>query len=78
MSASPAPISLTAAAIAAGLAAIASALLPASRPKVTDLEGHAHLAVLHWQHGDIVGARHEFGEVLRLKRWRADALVEEI
>jgi Flp pilus assembly protein TadD len=78
MSACPAPISLTTATIAAGIVAIASALLPASRPEMTDLETHAHRAILDWQRGDIAGARHEFGEVLRLKRRETDALVEEI
>jgi hypothetical protein len=78
MSACPALISLTAATIAAGIVAIASALLPASRPAASDLEAHAHRALLHWQQSDIAGARPEFGEVLRLKRQQADALVEEI
>jgi Flp pilus assembly protein TadD len=78
MSACPALINLTAAMIAAGIVATASALLPASRPEGTDLETHARRAVLHWQQGDIAGARHEFGEVLRLKRRQADVLVEEI
>ena len=78
MSACPALISLTTATIAAGIVAIASALLPASRPEVTDLETHAHRALLHWQQGDIAGARNEFGEVLRLKRRQGDALVEEL
>ena len=78
MSACPALISLTTATIAAGIVAIASALLPAPRAEGTDLETHAHRALLHWQQGDIAGARHEFGEVLRLKRRQADVLVEEI
>jgi Flp pilus assembly protein TadD len=78
MSACPALISQTTATIAGGIVAIASALLPASRPEVPDLEAHARRAVLHWQQGDIAGARDEFGEVLRLKRRQADVLVEEI
>jgi hypothetical protein len=78
MSACPALISLTIATIAAGIVAITSALVPASRPEVTSLETHADRAVLHWQQGDIAGARHEFGEVLRLKRRQADVLVEEL
>jgi Tfp pilus assembly protein PilF len=78
MSACPALISLTIATIAAGIVVIASALLPTPPAERTDLETHAHRAVLHWQQGDIAGARHEFGEVLRLKRRQADVLVEEI
>jgi len=79
MSACPARISLTTATIvAAGIVAIASALLPAPRAGGTDLEAHAHRALPRWQQGDIAGARHEFGKVLRLKRRQADALVEEI
>ena len=78
MSACPALISLTTATIATGIVAIALALLPAPRSEGTDLETHAHRALLHWQRGDIAGARHEFGEVLRLKRRQADVLVEEI
>ena len=78
MSASPALISLTATTIAAGIVAIASAFLPVPRAEGIDLEAHARRAVLHWQQGDIAGARHEFGEVLRLKRRQADVLVEEI
>ena len=78
MSACPALISLTTAAIAAGIVAIALVLLPAPRAEGTDLETHARRALLHWQQGDIAGARHEFGEVLRLKRRQADVLVEEI
>jgi Tfp pilus assembly protein PilF len=78
MSACPALISPTIATIAVGVVAIASALLPALRPEVTGPETHAHRALLHWQQGDIAGARHEFGEVLRLKRRQADVLVEEM
>jgi hypothetical protein len=78
MSAYPALISLTTATIAVGIVVFASDLLPAPGPEVTSLETHAHRAVLHWQQGHIAGARHEFGEVLRLKRRQADVLVEEI
>jgi Flp pilus assembly protein TadD len=78
MSACPALISLTTATIAAGIVAVASVLLPESRLEATDLETHAHRALLHWQRGDIAGARHEFGEALRLKRRQADVFAEEI
>lgn len=78
MSACPALISLTTATIAAGIVAIVLALLPAPRAEGSDLERHAHRALLHWQRGAIAGARYEFGEVLRLKRRQADAFVEEI
>jgi Flp pilus assembly protein TadD len=78
MSACPALTNLTTATIAAGIVPVALALLPAPRAEGTDLETRAHRAVQYWQQGDIAGARHEFGEVLRLKRRQADVLVEEI
>ena len=82
---------VTAALIAAGVLAVATALLgssprqedsgrqaPLAEPLIEDMPAHFQRAMQAWQGGDIARARQEFGQLIRLKRREAELKVEEL
>jgi hypothetical protein len=82
---------VTAALIAAGVLAAATALFapswqhddggrlaPLAEPLIEDMPAHFQRAMQAWQGGDVARARQEFGHLIRLKRRAAELKVEEL
>jgi len=82
---------VTAALIAAGVLAAATAFLPPSWQQddgsrqappaealIDDMPAHFQRAMQAWQAGGVARARQEFGHLIRLKRREAELKVEEL